>query len=80
MFEYLAVIILVGVSLFPLLIRRIKGLQRRERWILLLYVLPIVYLSVIFATGNDWPNLQDLANLSIGKLADILVAWLKKHP
>jgi len=80
MAEKIAVMVFVGIFLFALIIRRIKRLHRRERWILLLYVIPIGYLSLMYATNRDWPNLHDLANLSIGELANIIVGWLKKQP
>jgi predicted permease len=78
MAEHVAVTVFVGLFLFALIMRRIQRLHRRERWILLLYVMPIGYLSVMYATNGDWPNLHDLANWTIGELANIIVGWLRK--
>jgi predicted permease len=80
MAEKISVMVLVGMFLFALIVKRIKGLPRRERWVLLLYVIPIGYLCVMYATGNDWPNLHDLADVSVGEHAKIIVGWLKKQP
>jgi hypothetical protein len=80
MAEHIVVLVITGVALFAKHATRLRQSNRREKWILISFGVPILYLSCMFATNNHWVNLHDLANQSIGRIAHFLVEWLKQHP
>jgi hypothetical protein len=79
MLENIAVLVITGVALFAADLTRLRRADRREKWILALFFVPILYLSLMYATNSDWVNLHDLANGTVGRIAKIIVDWLE-HP
>lgn len=80
MAEHLVVEMLVGIALFAGSSWRTQRPDRRAIRILMWFAVPILYLGVMFAFNRDWVNLHDLANMSIGKLAESIVGWLEHQP
>jgi hypothetical protein len=80
MLEQIAVLLLVGSALFARNVSHIRRADKREKWILGAFLLPILYLSAMYITDSDWVNLHDLANESIGLVARMIVGWLESHP
>lgn len=78
MAERAIVLLLTGIALFVVNVSRIRRSSRRERWVLALYGVPALYLSVMYITESDWLNLHDLANQSIGQIARLLVKWFEQ--
>ncbi|REJ12057.1 MAG: hypothetical protein C6W59_15105, partial [Paenibacillaceae bacterium] len=78
MMERMLVLLLTGVALFALNASRVRRSGRRERWILASFGVPALYLAVMYLTDSDWPNLHDLANQSLGRIAHLIVKWLEQ--
>lgn len=76
--ERVIILLLTGIALFAVNASRLRRSSRRERWILAAFGVPVLYLGVMYLTGSDWPNLHDLANQSIGRMAHLLVNWLEQ--
>jgi hypothetical protein len=77
MAERVLVLILTGIALFAVNASRVRRSNRRERWILVLFAVPAVYLGLMYITDGDWPNLHDLANGSVGRIAHLMVKWFE---
>lgn len=77
MAERVLVLLLTGIALFAVNVSRIRRSGRRERWILMSFAVPALYLSVMYVADEDWLNLHDLANESIGRIAHLMVKWFE---
>jgi hypothetical protein len=53
--------------------KNLKKINRKEGLAYGAIMLGTVYLGIIFVTGNDWPNLNDLINLLLSKPAKIIM-------
>ena len=80
MAERIAVLLLVGIALFARNALLLRQVDKREKWSLISFAVPILYLSVLYAANGDWINLDDLANRTIGRIAQFIVGWLEHHP
>ena len=72
----LLIIILTGV-LFAYDYRLWKSSKRKDRIVYALLTVPAVYLAIIYVTGVDWPNLDDFAELGVGRAAKSIVNAIK---
>jgi hypothetical protein len=80
MAERIAVLLIAAAALFARNASRKRHYDRRETWILILFAVPILYLSVLYVTNGNWINLHDLANRSVGRIAQFIVGWLEHKP
>ena len=77
MLENITVLVMTGVALFAADLSRLRRADRHEKWILAMFFVPILYLSLMYVTNSDWVNLHDLAHGTVGRLAKIIVNWLE---